>query len=40
MTAPMALMLRRQRQPFTRSRSQWRTMPPWLRVKAMKTPTE
>ena len=38
-TAPKALMARRRRQPGDRSRSQCRTMPVWLMVKSMNTPT-
>jgi len=39
--APRPLRAALQRQPGTslRSRLQWTTIPDWLRVKAMKTPT-
>ncbi len=37
--APNALIASRRRQPGDFSRSQWRTMPDWLMVKSMNTPT-
>ena len=35
----MALNTTERCQPFSRERSQWRTMPVWLRVKEVNTPT-
>ena len=37
---PKPLSASFQRQPALRSRSQWRTMPPWLIVNDTNTPTE
>ena len=39
-SAPLALTISRHRQPESRPRNQWTTMPLWLRVKQTNTPTE
>ncbi len=40
MTAPVPFTTARHRQPDSRTRRQWRTIPIWERVKQTNTPTE